>query len=347
MVCLILLLTSCAVSHPQSVQVSLQLLHAPGAFAERTVALPPWQVALIPALPGGFEVYRLRVGDREYLCDDLLNVYDSSHKNAIVISSDLKNTLVDIAAELKDSAYAPPIPWAEAARLFPRMAIADVTDLATGMTFRVQRRGGTYHADVQPLTKADTAVMKEIYGGIWSWDRRAVIVSANGYRIAASMNGMPHGQGALDNNFSGHFCIHFLNSVTHGTHALDLGHQLMIHKAAGSIYALTRSATPEQQVMNMAAALNQKDLWLAQLFLSPVTTAELGQEVAKFEIIELNQAMLVGPTTDTCQVQLSGEVVYHGGSRHRVQCVVDLRVIAGVWRVEVTSIKNILSASDA
>ncbi|MCC3377949.1 hypothetical protein LKX83_33445, partial [Cohnella sp. REN36] len=70
---------------------------------------------------------------------------------------------------------------------------------------------GKYHADVQPLTKADTKIMKQIYNGKWSWKRKAIVVKKDHHYYAASMQGMPHGgDGIPDNSFSGHFCIHFL-----------------------------------------------------------------------------------------------------------------------------------------
>ena len=34
--------------------------------------------------------------------------------------------------------------------------------------------------------------MKSIYGGDWSWERRPVIITVNGRKLAASMAGMPH-----------------------------------------------------------------------------------------------------------------------------------------------------------
>ena len=96
--------------------------------------------------------------------------------------------------------------WEETRHYFNKYSSATVMDLDTGLQFNVQRRGGTYHADVQPLTAEDTATMKAIYNGKWSWKRRAVIVELeNGRKIAASMNGMPHGQGAIaGNKFNGH-----------------------------------------------------------------------------------------------------------------------------------------------
>ncbi len=40
--------------------------------------------------------------------------------------------------------------------------------------------------------------MKEIYGGKWSWKRRAIIVIHQDQWIAASMHGMPHGAGVME-----------------------------------------------------------------------------------------------------------------------------------------------------
>ncbi|MCL4439546.1 MAG: glycosyl hydrolase, partial [Firmicutes bacterium] len=90
-------------------------------------------------------------------------------------------------------------------------------------------------ADNEPLTTADTAVMKEIFGGEWSWDRRAVLVYVDGQVIAGSMAGMPHSIKTIyDNDFPGHFDLHFLNSRTHFDNSIDPEHQKMVQKAAGN-----------------------------------------------------------------------------------------------------------------
>jgi|GEM_PF-1278924 len=132
------------------------------------------------------------------------------------------------------------IPWDEAAGLLARGESAAVIDVDTGYTFNIKRKGGTNHADCEPLTKDDTAIMKKIYGS-WSWNRRAVVVSVDGKNIAASMAGMPHGSQTLTGNgFAGHFDIHFLDSMTHGSSytksgkpMVDSQHQAMVKKAAG------------------------------------------------------------------------------------------------------------------
>lgn len=161
----------------------------------------------------------------------------------------------------KKSPYGQCLKWYEVNRIIPLYAVFAVVDLETGLQFCVQRRGGYYHADVQPLTAEDSAMMKKIYAGKWSWKRRAVIVQMDdGIRIAASMNGMPHGQGAIkDNQFNGHFCIHFADSKTHGSKRIDLAHQMMIWKSANILDKQLKSISCEKTMEIFFTALNQGD----------------------------------------------------------------------------------------
>ena len=117
--------------------------------------------------------------------------------------------------------------------VFKRGDTATVTDVDTGISFKVKRTGGNNHADAQPLTSSDTALMLKAYGGTWAWTRRAIWVTVDGKTYAASMNGMPHGESDSmpDNDFDGCFCIHFLNSRTHSGNRLDAAHQAAVQKA--------------------------------------------------------------------------------------------------------------------
>ena len=149
------------------------------------------------------------------------------------------------------------IPWFNGVEdIFSLGSEAIVTDVDTGISFRVKRTGGTNHSDTETLSKEDTELLKKIFNGQWSWERRAVIVTVGNRIIAASMAGMPHagrddkpartivsnrsdgyGTGVnydsiKGNGMSGHFDIHFLNSRTHGTNRVDEKHQAMIQKAA-------------------------------------------------------------------------------------------------------------------
>ena len=115
--------------------------------------------------------------------------------------------------------------------IFARGTTATITDVATGIAWKEIRKGGTNHADVQPVTAADTAAMKAAVGK-WSWDRRAIFVTIDGVNYAASMNAMPHGSGSIkNNNFDGHHCIHFTNSRGHSSNKVCSLHQAAIQKA--------------------------------------------------------------------------------------------------------------------
>ena len=119
--------------------------------------------------------------------------------------------------------------------IFDRGVKAKITDVETGLCWWEIRYGGRNHADCQPLTAKDTAILKKAYGGKWTWDRRAIFVTIDGVNYAASMNGMPHGGGSIkDNNFSGHHCIHFTNSRTHGSNRRCPLHQAAIKQAAAA-----------------------------------------------------------------------------------------------------------------
>ncbi len=125
--------------------------------------------------------------------------------------------------------------WEQVNKMFPVGTDAIVTDLLTQKSFKVRRMGGSLHADVEPITATDTAMMKDIYGGQWSWERRAIVVTMDGQRIAASQNGMPHTiyDNIKNNNFKGLFCIHFYHSKKHYDEQQDTEHQAMVKKAAG------------------------------------------------------------------------------------------------------------------
>lgn len=188
------------------------------------------------------------------------------------------------------------IPWFEAKKIIPHKSKFEVIDLETGLRFHVQRRAGSKHADVQPITKADTKVMKEIYQGKWSWKRRAILVHTDGKSIAASMHGMPHGAGALRNGFPGHFCIHFYQSTTHRSKTKDLSHQVMVWKAAGRLQEFLEQATPYEIADLFLISLSQQDPYLLQLTLADENKQALDPLKEKMtNIIQLNRVSTFDP----------------------------------------------------
>ncbi len=124
--------------------------------------------------------------------------------------------------------------WTQAQYVFPIGAKAKVIDFETGRSFNVVRSYGAFHADCEPITAEDAQVMYEMWGNQWSWRERAAIVEYNGRRIAASMSNMPHDiQSINNNNFNGHFDIHFLNSTRHLDNQVTENHQRQVRIAAG------------------------------------------------------------------------------------------------------------------
>ena len=124
--------------------------------------------------------------------------------------------------------------WTEAQYVFSIGKIAKITDLKTQQTFMIKRTIGAVHADCEPLTAADAAIMKESWGGAYSWSVHPIIVEVDGKKIAAATYSMPHDiEYLLDNNFPGHFCIHFLNSTRHKDNLVDPIMQEQIKTSAG------------------------------------------------------------------------------------------------------------------
>ncbi|RKN78994.1 hypothetical protein [Paenibacillus ginsengarvi] len=201
-------------------------------------------------------------GKRQYAMRADGVLFEAATGKTVTLSVKVRKTWRTNAAKLRKRHYGEIVDWDEAKSRLPLKAVVAVVDMETGLSFRAQRRAGSSHADVQPLTREDTAVMKQIYGGTWSWKRRAIVVVPEDgeQRVAASMHGMPHGgDGIPDNGFSGHFCIHFRGSATHGSGKTDLSHQLMVYKAAGRLSELYQAATPEQLAEYVFDALHQQD----------------------------------------------------------------------------------------
>ncbi len=93
-------------------------------------------------------------------------------------------------------------------KLYP---YATVYDFTTGLSWKVHIFSLGAHADAEPLTAEDTANMEKAFGGINTWNPKAVwVVFSDGRIYMASTHDMPHEvQHITNNNFPGHLCIHF------------------------------------------------------------------------------------------------------------------------------------------
>ena len=107
-----------------------------------------------------------------------------------------------------------------------------IYDIDTGISLKIKRMGGHNHADVEPATAADTAKLKRIAGGKFSWKSHAVILSAGGKYVACGINTLPHGDQTIkSNNYNGQFCLHMSGSKTHGSSKENHEHQKSIDRA--------------------------------------------------------------------------------------------------------------------
>lgn len=90
-----------------------------------------------------------------------------------------------------------------------------VYDPSTGLswTLRILSRGR--HCDAEPLTAKDTRTMVKSFGGVNTWNQKAVYVQLpNGTWVLGSTHDMPHQSGSIkSNDFNGHLCVHFLRDM--------------------------------------------------------------------------------------------------------------------------------------
>lgn len=202
----------------------------------------------------------LTVKNRSYVYDHDGRLYEKGLPRQYLIPSDVRQKIEEMVKAVESVHFAPALSWEQVKKTLKRMEFATVIDLETGQRFDVQRRAGSRHADVQPLTRADTHIMKSIYQGKWSWKRRAILVEVDGTYFAASMHGMPHGVGAIEGNeFPGHFCIHFFGSSTHRRTEPDPSHSMMILKASGALATAIKGSSPEELVGYFLTALHEHD----------------------------------------------------------------------------------------
>ncbi|MBR5559816.1 MAG: peptidoglycan-binding protein [Clostridia bacterium] len=124
-----------------------------------------------------------------------------------------------------------------------------LTDLKTGKSFNVYVQSTGQHADVEPVTANDTAIMCSIYGvskaSDISYVRRAMIATVGNYQFACSMYGEPHGSEVIgsENNYDGQFCIHFRESKTSDTKLVREENQAPIDQAVTYVKSKGKSVS--------------------------------------------------------------------------------------------------------
>lgn len=145
----------------------------------------------------------------------------------------------------------------EAQYVFPIGKTGKLTDPDSGKSFNVKRTIGAGHSDTETLTAQDSQIMKYIFGGSWSWNRKQFILEVDGRKLAVSIAGMPHaGVDGLPflqtvgnrsdnygtgpnydaipgNGMDGHFDLYFLNCQRHVDSKIDAAHQYNVDIMGG------------------------------------------------------------------------------------------------------------------
>ena len=189
---------------------------------------------------------------------ELLEANSLSESSKIHTGMKLTIPVHHVPVKYAPKGYGELLNWfTEAQYVIPINTDFELVDLATGKSFNARRTLGSGHADCEPLTANDTAIMKEIWGGNFNWNKRSVLVKYNGRTIAASAAGMLHAgnEGAeggawtswrsdnygagtnydyvKGNNAHGHFDLHFYKSIGHSSGVENSTHQANVLKSAG------------------------------------------------------------------------------------------------------------------
>jgi hypothetical protein len=313
---------------------------------------------LDPELPYAYLTVMYRKKRSDYVVDSPLRVFYKDEKKLLQLTPETQNKLLKYIKQTENKHFGEMIAWNQVQEMFPRKSRAQVTDLETGLTFTVERRAGSHHADVQPVTKEDTYTMKEIYNGKWSWKRRAILVQIGDKKIAASMNGMPHGAGAIQgNDFPGHFCIHFEGSTTHRSRKQDFGHHLMIVKAAGQLNTEIINATPVQLVNIGITALDQHDFYILQRTLDRSNDQaykrflEKAKDIQEIRLLNLDDEKenfnLVNKLGNKKEVEIPAKISIYGSSyKKEIRKTVLIKVkhdsLMNRWKIDVESLESLL-----
>lgn len=280
-----------------------------------------------------------------YMSKDLL-IYNQE-EDRLIYSPLLNSFLAEQIYVLEKAFFGEIKEWNEITNIFPRRTgVAEIRDLETGYTFTIKRFGGLTHADIEPLDEEDTAILKKIYGN-WSWKRRAAVVTIDEKQYAASINGMPHGGGAIwDNEFKGHFCLHFLGSKVHASGKVDPGHQLMIYKAGGKLPELLDNASPSDLVSYILAAVISEDILPLRYSSLGVVDAELWEKLKeRLRYLQINR--LQEKIVDENRAYVNADVtVYYEKSgeylKKNLTITFEQDEIRNSWRFDFNSLKDLL-----
>lgn len=137
-------------------------------------------------------------------------------------------------ADDKPKTYGVALPWKDVDPIFKPGVSTKVTDFNTGETFNITRLGGTNHAEVACSAAEDTKAFLSVFGGEPNWSKRPVIVHLPDEQdVAASLQGMNHGEDSVPgSDMDGYCCLYFDSSTSNINGFADVEHRSNVRKAS-------------------------------------------------------------------------------------------------------------------
>lgn len=117
--------------------------------------------------------------------------------------------------------------WSECVScLMPFNKPLKIVDVKSGLSFYINRIGGTMHADVIPTSEQDNITLQTLTASDSTQKRSIIVEIQPNIWSAGSLSCTPR-----TTNNQTHYCLHFAGSKTHATSLSDSAHQKAINYA--------------------------------------------------------------------------------------------------------------------
>ncbi len=129
------------------------------------------------------------------------------------------------------------VPWSEVHKLLTVGQTYTITDYNSVTTFSMIYVSGKNHAEMECPDAINSGIYKGLFGDEYNFSKRSVLITVGSRRIAASLQGWPHGEDSIaENGMDGHACLFFEGSLSDVGALPDAEHMELVQKAAGKSY---------------------------------------------------------------------------------------------------------------
>lgn len=147
---------------------------------------------------------------QEKLYSGSAKAYDSSADTSVIITDDTGKASGPSTSSVKCMYW-----FTEVKPTIRSGQYVTIFDPATSLQWTLRLYSLGHHADSEPVTATDTAIMYKAFGYTNTWTPKPVYVQLpNGTWTLATMHNVPHLNGSIStNDFDGHLCVHFLRTL--------------------------------------------------------------------------------------------------------------------------------------